>query len=109
MDDAGAVEIGQPHWAMCLVCGDVLYAGPGINPILRECECTATAVRPTEERGYVLWDKEKYAAAGIEGGPEIEYTNEALDPLATRKAVPETTISQLYQHNMDRLNRGEQV
>lgn len=94
-----------------MVCGDVIYAGPGINPILRTCECQATSVRPTEERGYVLWDKDMYMAGGAdpEAGPEIEYTTERLDPLATRRMVPQTTIDELYQHNMNRLERGEQI
>lgn len=52
----------QPEYAMCMVCGDVLYAGPGMNPIPRECECKATIVIPTEERGFVRWSEELYEA-----------------------------------------------
>ena len=56
-----------PKYAMCMVCGNVIYAGPGMNPIPRECDpqCAATIVIPGEERGFVRWDQAKYKAAAI--------------------------------------------
>lgn len=61
MDSRGAANISRPpKWVMCMVCGDVIYGGPGFHPIPRECTCKATRVVPREDRGYVQWDKEKY-------------------------------------------------
>lgn len=154
-----------PKHAMCMVCGDVIYAGPGINPIPRECQCKATIVIPMEDRGYVRWDpkayeagakaqaektrdrilreaavaaKEKYSSLGFSEEevlsavkdameeakpqanqayelelanapkePDIEYTEEFLDPHATRVMVPELELDKVVQHHMDKLARGE--
>ena len=161
--------MSQPQWVMCMVCGDVLYGGPGLNPIPRECGCTATRVVPLENRGVPQWDVAQYeanaenlaaeardavfkqafkeaaeafikehglwdadlpeAAEVIEKAkarvawaaqqeyervkteaprePEIEYTEEQLDPMATRVAVPETTLDDVYKSHMNDLIQGK--
>lgn len=162
--------MATPHWVMCTVCGDIIYAGPGINPIPRECKCMATRVIPLEDRGVVQWSPELYEAAAREAAqkakdkilrqamkdavktkmdelgplfdladdevqeaiqlsiervtwaaqqdydkvyadapkePEIEYTEDQLDPMAGRVAVPETTINDVYKAHMDDLNKGK--
>lgn len=159
--------MAQPHWAMCMVCGEVLYAGPGINPIPRECGCKATRVLPREERGYVQWDKKAYAAAAEKQAndtreriireakiaeatklkslgfsaediqaqladvvekataeaeaaakfelenfpkePEVEYTEDELDPGATRRPVTSRTLSAALKGHYDRINAGEDI
>ena len=159
--------MGVPKWVMCMVCGDVLYGGPGVNPIPRECGCHSTMVLPMEDRGYVRWNKHNYEAAAakqaqetrdkilrqaaieeaemlksfgmdkdqVQAGaaqamekarpeadraaqfeldnfpkePEVEYTDEQLDPYATRVAVPQQELSKVLQHHYDKLDRGETV
>lgn len=98
----------QPHWVLCSLCNDMVYAGPGINPIPRECECKATRVVPTEQRGFVQWDTARYKAEDAPD-PLVEYTDEHLDPNATRVAVPQVTIDQAVAHHMNRVASGGEV
>lgn len=89
----------QPEYVMCPLCEDIIYGGPGVNPIPRECECKATRVIPTESKGIVQWDKKRYAEAG-HTEPEIEYTEKTLDPMATRRPVPEQTLDDIIAPRM---------
>lgn len=63
--------MSNPKWCMCMVCGDVIYAGPGFHPIPRECGCKATRVVPTLERGFVQWDRQMYKDAAIREGERV--------------------------------------
>lgn len=109
MDTTGATDIGNkiPKWAMCMVCGDVIYAGPGFHPLPRECECGATVVLPREDRGYVKWDPVRYAANDATE-PEIEYAKEGevLSPVVP--VAPPTTLSDVYRSHMNRIERGQE-
>lgn len=68
-----------PKWVLCLVCGDLLYGGPGLHPVPRECPCGNTVVIPRRDRGYVKWNQDAYTQAGY-NEPEVEWTEELLAP-----------------------------
>ena len=85
---------------MCLLCGDVIYGGPSNFSMIRTCSCEATAVQPTAERGFVMWDKAKYDAEGFTDGPEIEWTEGYLDPNASYRPQPSEAISSMYEYHM---------
>lgn len=68
-----------PKAVMCMLCGDVLYGGPGLYPVPRECQCGKTVVIPRRDRGYVKWDAKAYEQAGY-NEPEVEWTFETLAP-----------------------------
>lgn len=93
------IESQPPKWVMCLLCGDVIWGGPSIHPMPRECSCKATVVVPRIDRGYVRWDAERYKAAG-ETEPEIEYAKpgEVLQPTAV--SAPPTRIDDIYTQHM---------
>lgn len=84
----------NPKWVMCPLpdCLSVVYAGPGVYPVYRECQCKATRVMPKIDKGYIEWDTKRYEAAGFEE-PEVEEAapGEVLDPyMMVRPEAPRT-------------------
>ncbi len=76
----------QAKWVMCMVCGGVIYGGPGFHPIPRECECGATVVVPLETHGSVRWDQQKYAAGAKK---QAERTRRKIIQEAEDKVIEE--------------------
>lgn len=91
-------------WVLCPLCADVLYAGPGPFPVPRECECRATLVMPMPDKGHIKWDQERYAAAGYEE-PELEFTDEKLDPSDVIKPERPRSIDEAYTDAFKRLEQ----
>lgn len=80
----------QAKWVMCPVCDDVVYGGPGMNQIERECKCRATVVIPLKDRGLVRWNGAAYKQAAIDRGQKT--ANRILREAATAEAEKLTNL-----------------